>query len=190
MTKNTILNIALVVCKLIKFLMIFCFVGMTIIFIHLQINKDFYKGSKITLDSEVKGVISMSSKWKDDTKKDYEDVYNLAEIKTSSLYFNYIKYTLVLLILFLSVKEFKNVIVSVKNIKTFQNDNVVSFRKIAKYIFLYFLLTIYYSFNFQFGGYSSFALSFTPLILVIFSLIMAEIFKEGYNLRQENDLTI
>lgn len=189
MTKNTLLNIAIVVCRIIKVFMIALFIGITAVFIHLQINRDFYEDKKMTLNSKTQD-FSISTKWKSNTEKEYEDTYNLAEIKTSSLYFNYIKYTLVLFVLFLLVKEFENVIVSVKKIKTFQNNNTVSFKRIAKYIFLYFLLTVYHSFSFQYGGYSGFTVSFTPLILIVFSLIMAEIFKEGYNLKEENDLTI
>ncbi|MGZ0015863.1 DUF2975 domain-containing protein [Yeosuana sp. AK3] len=189
MTKNTLLNIALVVFKIIKVFIVIFFIGMTTIFIHLQTNKEFYKDKKITLSAKTQD-FSIETQWKNNSKIEYEDIYSLADIKTSSLYFNYIQYSIVFFVLFLAVKEFENVIISVKKIKTFQNNNVVSFRKIAKYIFLYFLLTMFHSFSFQFGGYSGFTISLTPLILVVFSLIMAEIFKEGYNLKEENDLTI
>ena len=79
---------------------------------------------------------------------------------------------------------------SVKSLKTFQTNNVISFRKIGKYIFIIFLLTSYTSIQFENGGQSQIQFSFTPLLFMLFAFIMAEIFKEGNKLKVENDLTI
>ena len=79
---------------------------------------------------------------------------------------------------------------SVKNLKTFQKNNVYSFRKIDKYIFMIFLLSSYVKVRFQQGGVSATHINLTPLLFVLATFIMAEIFKEGNALEEENDLTI
>ena len=79
---------------------------------------------------------------------------------------------------------------SVKSFKTFQKNNVYSFRKIGKYIFIIFLLSSYIKVRFQQGGISGTHINFTPLLLGLVAFIMAEIFKEGNELEVENNLTI
>jgi len=118
------------------------------------------------------------------------EVFTLNKLKYSSLYFNFIKLSIVLLFSFLCVKEFQNVIESVKEINTFQKRNVSSFRRIGKYLLVIFILMSYSSFTFQQGGTSGFYISFTVLILSLLAYIMAEIFKEGNKLLEENILTV
>lgn len=91
---------------------------------------------------------------------------------------------------FLCIKEFQKVIESVKEIKTFQERNVSSFRRIGKYLLISFILVSYSSFTFQQGGTSSFYISFELLIIALLAYIMAEIFKEGNKLSEENKLTV
>ena len=55
---------------------------------------------------------------------------------------------------------------------------------------LYFLLTFKNSLYFGQGGFSQTSISFTPLLFALISFILAEIFKEGNKLQQENELTI
>ena len=79
---------------------------------------------------------------------------------------------------------------SVKNLKTFQNNNVTSFRKIGKYIFYIFLITSFINIDLKKGGSSGINLNFELLIWMLLVYILAEVFKEGNNLQQENNLTI
>jgi hypothetical protein len=79
---------------------------------------------------------------------------------------------------------------SVKGIKTFGENNVLSFRRIGGFVIGYAILTSYTSISFENGGFRGFSLSFTPLFLILFAFIMAEVFKEGVLLKEENDLTI
>jgi len=190
MTKNVLLNIAIVVCKIIRLLLVMAFIGVTTLFVHIQVDRDFYKEKGVLKSNHKNYNYSFSRTWKIDPKSVDKDVYILGDIKTESLYFNYFKYSAILLVLFVSFKEFQKVMTSVKEVKTFREETIRSFRNIGKYIFIYVLLTSYNSMTFKLGGFSGTYISITPLIFVLLSFIMAEIFKEGMVLKQENDLTI
>jgi hypothetical protein len=111
-------------------------------------------------------------------------------LKTVSIYFFYLKSLGMLIVLFLCIKEFQKVMQSVKGIKTFGKDNVSSFRRIGKFLMVYAILASYTSIGFENGRFSGVSLPFTALFLVLLAFIMAEIFKEGVLLKEENDLTI
>ncbi|WP_343328261.1 DUF2975 domain-containing protein [Polaribacter staleyi] len=192
MEKNKLLNIAVVVCKSIRVIYIIVFIILTGIFIHLQIDPDTYNKANYSFHNKTSGFkIIKSKRWKiSSTKLEDKDVYTIDKILKTSLYINYLKLVAILLFIFLATKEFQKIMQSVKHLKTFQKNNVNSFRKIGKYIFMIFLLSSYVKVNFQQGGFSSTNINFTPLFLMLIAFILAEIFKEGNLLQQENDLTI
>ena len=197
MTRNRLLNIAIIICKLFKGFFIFSFIILTILFIHFQIDREYYTSkidnSKISFNSGFKKNIfniSTSTRWKEVNAGNDEKVYTLKNIKITSLYIIYFKCVGVLLCLFLSIKEFQKVMLSVKNLQTFKRENVLSFKRIGKYLFGFFLLTSYTAISFEKGAFSSTHINLTPLLFVLVAFIMAEIFKEGNALEEENDLTI
>jgi hypothetical protein len=194
MKKNALLNIAIIICKFFRLIYIVIFLMLTGLFVHSQINPSSYMN--LDLNNKINEYdFSMNSYTTDKiivngvTPEDSE-VFTFDKLKYSSLFFNFIKVTLVLFCSFLCLKEFQNIIESVKEIKTFQIRNVSSFRRIGKYLLVIFILMSYSSFTFQQGAISSFHISFTLLILPLLAYIMAEIFKEGKKLSDENKLTI
>ena len=192
MKKNKLLNIAVVVCKSIRVIYIIAFIILTGIFIHVQIAPDSYKKGNYSFNNTTSGFqISKYNRWKISSPKlEDKDVYTIDKILKTSLYINYLKLVAILLFIFLATKEFQKIMQSVKNLKTFQKNNVYSFRKIGKYIFIIFLLSSYVKVRFQQGGVSATHINLTPLLFVLAAFIMAEIFKEGNALEEENDLTI
>ena len=118
------------------------------------------------------------------------EIFAFSKLKLFSLYFNYIKISIILLFIFLYVKEFQNIIESVKEIRTFQEENVLSFKKIGKYLLIITILMSYSSYAFQGGVKNAFYVSSTPLILSLLAYVMSEIFKEGNKLLEENKLTV
>ncbi|MCK0157393.1 DUF2975 domain-containing protein [Cellulophaga sp. F20128] len=190
MTKNKLLNIAILACKGLRILWIFIFTISTLFFIHFQINKDFYKDMEIKFNEPSGFNISSSETLFTQNSEGDKKSSSIQQITTASLYINYIKFTAVLLFYFLSLKEFQKVIESVKHLKTFQLNNVNSFRRIGKYAFIIFILSSFTFITYQHTATSGFQISFTPLILMLLAFILAEIFKEGNMLRKENDLTI
>ncbi len=182
MTKNTLLNVAITSCKITKMIFILLFVGFTVIFIHLQIDRSFYSSKKINVNPDSAGYF-YKMKWKSNTDEDYNKIFILDKLKTGSLYITYLKLLGGLILLFLCIREFQKVMQSVKSIKTFGMNNVRSFRKIGQFLIAYVVLTSYASFRFENGGFKGISLSFTVLFLILFAFIMAEIFKEGMVLK-------
>lgn len=194
MKKNSLLNIAIIICKFFRLIYIVTFFVLTGFFVHYQISPSSYKNvdfeSKI---SEYKFSINTTTTDKilvNGIYPDNSEVFTLDKLKFSSLYFNYIKLSIVLFFSFLCIKEFQNVIESVKEIKTFQKRNVSSFTRIGNYLLIIFILMCYSSITFEQGGISSLNISFTLLIPSLIAYIMAEIFKEGSKLSEENKLTV
>ncbi len=198
MTKNKLLNIAIGICKFLKMIYILSFVVITIIFIHIQIDKEAYNNLKINhTDPQTTLSVGINKSYSDKWENPYNEVYVLGKFTTTTIYLIYFKFTCIFALLFLSIKEFQNIIQSVKRLDTFRLNNNISFRKIGKYLILYFVLTLLYftltfknSLYFGQGGFSQTSISFTPLLFALISFILAEIFKEGNKLQQEKDLTI
>ena len=198
MTKNKLLNIGIGSCKILKLIYSLSFILTTIVFIHFQIDREAYNDIKInntgtTTTFSIGVNKSSSDKWKDP----YNDIYVLEKLPTTTIYLVYFKFTCIFILLFLSIKEFQNIIQSVQRLDTFRLNNIQSFRQIGKYLTLYFILTLVYfilafdnTLYFGQGGFSQTSISFTPLLFAIISFILAEIFKEGNKLQQENDLTV
>ena len=197
MTKNKLLNIAIIICKLSKGFFIFSFIIVTTVFIYFQIDKELVvnklEDSKISINLEPNhdfAGVSSSTKWKITKTDEDEKVYAFKNIRTASLYILYLQYVGILFFLFLTTREFQKVMLSVRNLETFKKENVLSFKRIGKYIFAFYILISCSSVEFKEGGYSWFHWSVTPLFFILFAFIMAEIFKEGNVLEEENDLTI
>ena len=194
MKKNTLLNIAIIICKFFRLIYIVVFLMLTAIFVHYQISPSSYKNLDFNTNINEHG-FSMNSFSTDKIIVDGftpegSEVFTLDKLKISSLYFNYIKFTIILFFSFLGIKEFQNIIESVKEIKTFQKRNISSFRRIGKYLLVIFILTSYSSITFEQGGISRLNITFTLLIPTLIAYIMAEIFKEGSKLSEENKLTV
>jgi len=194
MKKNTVLNIAIIICKSLRLFYVLIFFAVTVIFIHYQINPSPYKD----LDFKTRHLVKdnnfstfKSYKINVDGKTPIDsDVFRFNKIEFTSVLFNYVQLFLILGLYFLCTKEFQNIIESVKNIKTFQKENSNSFKKIGKYLLLIFFLTGYTSYKFELGGISGFNISFTLLIFTLLTYIMSEVFKEGNKLSEESQLTI
>jgi len=187
MTKSTLLNIAIFICKVSLGFFIILFIGLTTIFVHIQVDKNFYKDKEVQFNVSEFNYASVG-KSKTSNAED-SDVYTIGNILTSSLYFMYIKYSAMLVLFFLSFKEFKKIMLSVKKLSTFKNNNIVSFKRIGSFAFIYFLVSSFYFIQFEDGAYSGFTLSFAPLLIMLLSYIMAEIFKEENLLLKDNELT-
>ncbi|WP_423738471.1 DUF2975 domain-containing protein [Christiangramia lutea] len=110
--------------------------------------------------------------------------------KNGSLFFNYFKFLIVLILAYRIFHQISNIISSVKEFRTFHQINIVAFKKIGKYCLLIFFLSI---FNFwRIGDYSRASISvyLTPILLSLLAFFLSEIFKEGRGIMLENELTI
>lgn len=122
---------------------------------------------------------------------DNHELYELKKQSTLSLYINYIRLTVIFLLSFFAISEFKKIIFSVKETKTFHYNNILSFRKIGKYLLFISLAMCFYSVSLDDGkSFTLISIPFNTLTLALLVFIMAEIFKEGNNLSEENKLTV
>ncbi|QTD39064.1 DUF2975 domain-containing protein [Polaribacter batillariae] len=195
MTKNILLDIAIFICKTFKGIYVLLFIVATTVFIHFQMNRKFYqakiKNINTSFNFKNNGAhITKSTSWKMENAGEDSVVYSIEKIRTPSLYILYFQYLGILLFLFLSTKEFQKIMLSVKNLKTFKRDNVLSFRRIGIYLIGFFILTSFISINYLKGGFTKYNISLSPILFILFAFIMAEIFREGNTLKEENDLTI
>ncbi len=195
MTKNTLLNIAILVSRLLKSILIIATIVLTGLFVYAQIDKETFADKEIVLKANP-GVTRVSyivsTVWKENTKDARYDFkpYTFEKLKKVSLYINYFKGLGVAVLMFLIIRAFETIMLSVKTLKTFSRSNVKLFRQIGIHIILVTILTSYTVLRFESGDQTMLHLSLTPVIYMLLTFIMAEIFKEGDNLREENDLTI
>jgi small-conductance mechanosensitive channel len=195
MTKNTLLNIAISVSRLLKIILIIAAIVLTGLFVYAQIDKETFADKEIVLSANpsLTGVsYIVSNVWKENTKDATYDLkpYTFGKLKTVSLYINYFKGLIVAVLMFLIIRAFETIMLSVKTLKTFSRSNVKLFRQIGLYVVFVTILTSYTVLRFESGEQTVSHVSLTPVIYTLLAFIMAEIFKEGENLREENDLTI
>ncbi|WP_458628030.1 DUF2975 domain-containing protein [Winogradskyella sp. PC D3.3] len=194
MTKNTLLNIAIWVTRLLKIVLVIAAIGITSLFVYAQIDKDTFANEEIVLKANP-SIVRISNiyttVWKLDTDADYDQKpYTFGKLKTVSLYINYFKVISVAVLLFLILRTFEKIMLSVKTLHTFSSRNAKLFRKIGIYIIVVTILISYTVLRFESGSQTLAHLSLTPVIYMLLAFVMAEIFKEGEHLRAENDLTI
>jgi hypothetical protein len=90
----------------------------------------------------------------------------------------------------MAVREFTNIIRSIRKIQTFVIDNAGAFKKISKYIFLVFVLS-----GLQYSVYNETTLlgiyiHLPVLVVALIAFTMSEVFREGNALLEDNRGTV
>ncbi len=158
-------------------------------FIHFQINPATYSELPIIIPDSTSIFRIDTESFKGDNIINIKNL-KLTSWNTLSLYFTFLQYTASLILIFLSIDEFKKILLSVKNLQTFRNTNVHAFRKIGFYCLLISFLNIFSYYEFSNYSKITFSISLNTLPFALFAFILSEIFKEGNNLKKENELTI
>ena len=115
---------------------------------------------------------------------------SLGKMPSFFLYLLYFQIVTVFILGWLVVKEFKKVIYSLKQLRTFQDYNVEAFRKISKYFLAIFIICNFSFYMIGSEGYFTLDLDIKFAVLAVASFILAEIFREGNRLYQEEQLTV
>lgn len=191
MKKNLLLLTADIFCKCFSLLLIVGFLIISTILVHWHIDREFYAKPVVTVENLQSGFLGVSSKstWSIDGDGG-DNPFGLSKIKPFSLYLNYLRLAAIIGCTWLIFREFSNILNSVKKIQIFRTRNILSFRKIGKYHFFLFLLTGFVWVVSENGNYYSLGIHFTPLVLMLVSYILAEVFREGSILSMDNKLTI
>ena len=189
MKKIDVLKISALFCKVLYMIIVIVAIGTTVVFVHLQIDPQYYHQWNASFLSQ-KAMLSYKvfERWNTDLAKEYT-LLSLAKISKMSLILNYLQVMGILSLILFTIKEFSNVIESVRSIETFHQKNTLSFRKMYKYLFIIFILSSITIINAQEANFYSYSLQLTPLTLSVAALIMTEIFKQGNQLLEENKLT-
>lgn len=191
MKKNTLLNIAIIICYGLRLLLVIFSIIVLGLFIYVQVDKEKFKDQEIQLSQSTKIMnhyVSDSSNSKAITIDN--NLYTLGELKTVSLYLMFLEWIITIALIYLGIKEFQKVMASVRTLRTFARSSIKSFRRIGIYALIFFIITNHYILWFEGEAKIELSISFIPLIYALLAFIMAEIFKEGNALKQENDLTI
>ena len=188
MNKNSLLNIDNFSCQLFKTFIGISIIILTIIFIHFQLDRNTYKEWNFEKPKNDSTILIITESFVGE--KPNEEKVNLIDWNIESLYFNYLKFTAILILLFLSINQFITVLKSVRELETFHQTNVEAFKKIGKYFIIIGALSIFDYWEFNNYAVSSFSISLNIFFIALIAFILAEVFKEGNNLLEENQLTI
>lgn len=208
MNKNILLHIVNSLCYFFKTLIAISIVGITVLLIHFQFNRSSYENWNLEFRKDRLKIISNSDEnltyslggnkpvlnFHKDRKisiKGFEpEGKSLNNWKNGSLYFNYFKAIAILFLIYSIIRQIGKVVRSVKEFRTFHQVNIIAFKKIGKYCLLIFFLSI---FNYwKIGDYSRASVSLypTPILISLLAFFLSEVFKEGKEVMQENELTI
>ncbi|MCM4160538.1 DUF2975 domain-containing protein [Antarcticibacterium flavum] len=189
MNRNSLLNIANFFCQLFKVIIGITIIMITAVFIHSQFEPDFYSEWKVN-KPEVDSIVFIKTETSTGQIPAHEEDLRFTDWKLASLYFNYLKFAGILFLIYLSISQFQKVLQSVRKLETFHQANVDAFKNIGYYCLL---ITAFSIFNYwEFGNHAttSFSVSLDILLVALIAFILAEIFKEGNNLMEENKFTV
>jgi hypothetical protein len=191
MAKNKLLNLVLFLCNFFLVSVVLSFIVLTLGMVYWHINPGFFadnpipdfgknalfKYTAVNSSSVVGTPLIISSA-------------TINNISFASMYLLYSQCAAILILIFMAVREFTNIIRSIRKIQTFVIDNAWSFKKIGKYMFLVFVLSglqySVYNESTLFGIY----IHLPVLVIALIASTLSEIFKEGNALLEDNRGTI
>lgn len=189
MSRNTLLSTANFFCQFFKSLMGISIILITVIFIHFQIDRDFYNEWEFEQKKNPSMILIETESYV--YPRTGNDVnLHFSNLNTGSLYFNYFKFSAIFILLYLSINEFRKVLISVEKLESFHQTNVSAFKNIGSYCFIIFGISIFSYWGFDDYAKSSISIHLYILLIALIAFILAEVFKEGNNLLEENQLTI
>ena len=191
MKRYSLLNFTIFAGQLLCYLQVCLIVVLTLVFIHVMISPSFYAGTEFVPLAKNTSVFSytMVERWGENRNIPHNTV-SLDQVEIFSLIFNYLRLSAILLSTFLATKEFLNILRSVKFGETFRSSNVYSFRRIGIYLFILFILSGFMQVTTNEVRFRGYFLNLSPLILTVLAFIMGEIFAQGNQLSEENQLTV
>lgn len=198
MKRNLVLWLALLLSRFFAVLQLAVIAALTAVLVHWHFDRnayaDVYYGDslyynfkfKTGVGSDAEKLISFDLGQNSSSDSDIK----LSQIRPFSLYLIYLKACAICWFTLLAALEFIKVLKSVEQLQAFQLRNVEAFRKIGKYTSFVFILSsvslVVAQQSFKFG----LAFQQTPLLVMLAAFILAEIFREGNRLHQEEQLTV
>ncbi|MEX0968453.1 MAG: DUF2975 domain-containing protein [Bacteroidia bacterium] len=115
---------------------------------------------------------------------------SLNEMGQAAFYFNSLKLAIILLVLLYIFQRALRIIRSMKSLQTFRDNNVRQFQKIGSAFLVLALFNTFYFMEVSGHAVINFMVPFNSLLAALLGFLLAEIFKEGNRLMEENQLTV
>lgn len=178
--RNLLLNIATYVLRAGLGILILVFAVIVIIMIHWHLDKSFYEQLYL-----MNGFQSGTDSFNLILSSDKLTNVSLADLSSSMLIWQGVRTLIFVGLAIYSVWIYLKIFKSIRNLKTFYDDNIRSFRILA-WIGLVASGFAFFNFGELNGEWTwNYTIPFRPLIFSVISLVLSEVFKEGKNLQEE-----
>lgn len=193
MKGNRLLYVSLLVSKAIRALIFLGLAVVAIMFIHWHIDKNYYKSVQVSVRNGgvniSEGKTETAETMPEQPNNSGKTVY-LNDLTPFSGYLIFFQICVTLILSYFITQEVIRILKSVQGLQPFNIANIKSFRRIG---YLCLFITLLNSLHFLITNqtsFISFSINFTLLIFMLVTFILAEIFKEGQKLYEQDKLTI
>jgi len=200
MSKNLLLSVALFGSRLFNFILwvaLICIIGF---FIHWRMKPDSYESVCVNIKErriafyDPKASVLLSGreiKTAPSGRLDRTSIFFLLnDIKPAAIYFAFVQVVLTILLSMLMVREVVKILKSVRDLETFNNTNIKSFRLLGYFCLTMTAINSVLIISTNQETHIVYNLDLTLLIFMLAAFIMAEIFAEGHKLSEQDQLTI
>lgn len=194
--KNRLLHLAALTCTGLGFLAKVYLVLITCMVIYWHVNPALYdfiaipqpaSDSSLQLQATSLSITFAKSELAAVTSN---SVVEVPSIKYDTVYLLYLQLAGLAIIWVLILREIQRILASVGELQTFRNSNEGAFRKIGLYCFCIFLVSSFEWLHTDTAYLFALHLDAVPLLFMLMSLLLAQIFSEGNKLYEAEQLTI
>lgn len=198
MNRNRLLTISFAACKILSVMLLVILGAYVFMFVHWHMNPDFYEHVKVG-DMLGKSTANVSTERisftlvdlkTSEAKPNIETIFTLGHLTYISFYLLFVQTISYFILALLIIREIQKIIQSVQEFDSFRIRNVISFRKIGMYCFLFFIASGFLFAQTAEGNFLGLYFHLTPLGFMLASYVLAEIFREGNKLYEEQQLTV
>ncbi|MDO1502348.1 DUF2975 domain-containing protein [Winogradskyella maritima] len=192
MTKNTLLDITVIISRILKVIVVIGAIALTGLLIYIEIDQNAFKGVEIKIANSSNSAFGYHITGSETYRgaEANESPFTIDKIKTLTKYVFYLKSIGILFLIFVAFNSFEKIMLSVKSLKTFSSGNDKLFKRIGFCILGILVLQSYTVMRYNYGMQMKISVNFVYIIYALIAFVMAQIFKEAHKLQEENDLTI
>lgn len=187
MERNKILSLSMTVCSLINWLCIFLIAVLTVGIVYWTVAPDQLSGINVSAGPDTGfGLNSIDIMGADSST----GTVNLGELNGFMVFWIFLRSTFFLGITILIVRKIMSVLKSIDKVQTFYGSNIQHFQDLSKLGFIAFIAS---GINFSYIEGSiqiSLGLVAGPLLFSLACLVLAEVFREGKKLLEENNMIV
>ena len=188
MIQNKVIRTALQLSKLVLGICVLAGLAFIIFVIHWQVSPQSYQAVEVSQVFKP-GYGVNGFHWVLNKKASTQGIW-LSELNPWMVYWLLLRGLVFIVLSFLITRAFQRILVSIHSIETFHQNNVKQFKIIARYGLIAFFFSVF-NFSYIQGEFDiNFHLATAPLLLTISSYVLAEVFREGNKLSEDQKLMI